>query len=204
MASSTEASIGSLVGTPDILSHSDVSDASNANQPVPVPSIYQDERGEIHNLKIGDERLNLLRTKAGVMRSGDLHADTQHDFVFSGKVRVWIMNENGITEKTVYGPYQYLEISPYVPHIFEFLEDTVIAEWWDRPFHAWFYQPYRRIVQLSFQTTTTTTTLGHFSHDIMVDREAIVDVSTSSLAAKWWCTGVVIGMTIGYLLGRRR
>jgi hypothetical protein len=198
---SAEAFIGSLVGTPDILSHSDVSDAPvNVNQPVPVPSIYQDERGEIHNLKIGDERLNLLYTKAGVMRSGDLHADTQHDFVFSGKVRVWIMNENGITGKTVYGPNQYVAIPPYAPHIFEFLEDTVIAEWWDRPFHAWFYQPYRRIVQASFQATTP----GHFSHYIPVDKEPIVDVGASSFVVKGWWTGLVLGMTIGYLLGRRR
>ena len=196
---STEASIGSLVGTPDILSHSDVSEAPpNVNQPIPVPSIYRDKRGEIHNLKIGGKRLNLLHTKAGVMRSGDLHADTQHDFVFSGKVRVWIMNENGITGKTVYGPHQYLAIPPYVPHVFEFLEDTVIAEWWERPFHAWFYQPYRRIVQASFQATTP----GRFSHYITVDKDPTI--GASSLVVQLWCTGVVLGMTIGYLLGRRR
>lgn len=199
---STEASIGSLVGTPDILSHPDISDAPpNVNQPIPVPSIYRDDRGEIHNMKIGVKRLNLLYTKAGVMRSGDLHVDTQHDFVFSGKVRVWIMNEHGITEKTVHGPKQYLAISPYVPHVFEFLEDTVIAEWWDRPFHSWFYQPYRRIVEASFQASTTATP-GRFSHYITVDKEPIV--GASSLAVKWWWTGVVLGMTIGYLLGKRR
>jgi hypothetical protein len=198
---SAEVSIGSLVGTPDILSHLDVVEAPpNVNQPIPVPSIYRDERGEIHNLKIRDERLNLLFSKAGVKRSGDLHVDTQHDFVFSGKVRVWIMNENGITEKTDYGPNQYIAIPPYVPHIFEFLEDTVIAEWWDRPFHAWFYQPYRRIVQESFQATTP----GRFTHYITADKEPAVDVSASSLAVKWWWTGLVLGMTIGYLLGRRR
>jgi hypothetical protein len=199
---STEASIGSLVGTPDILSHSDVSEApTSVNQPIPIPSIYRDERGEIHNFKIGGKRLNLLHTKAGVMRSGDLHAHTQHDFVFSGKVRVWTMNENGITRKAVYGPHQYLAIPPYVPHLFEFLEDTVIAEWWDRPFHAWFYQPYRRIVQASFQQATTP---GRFSHYITVDREPIAGVGASSLFVERWWTGVVLGMTLGYLLGRRR
>jgi hypothetical protein len=196
-----EASIGSLVGTPDILSHAHVSDAPpNVNQPVPVPSIYRDERGEIHNLKIGDQRLNILHTKAGVMRSGDLHVDTQHDFVFSGKVRVWSMNENGITERTVYGPNQYIAIPPYVPHIFEFLEDTVIAEWWDRPFHSWFYQPYRNIVEASFHATTP----GHLTHYLTVDKEPII-VGASSLAdVKCLWTGVVLGMTIGYFLGRHR
>jgi hypothetical protein len=196
---SIAASIGPLVGSPDILSHSNVSDAPpNVNRQIPVPSIYRDERGEIHNLLIGDERLNLLHTKAGVMRSGDLHADTQHDFVFTGKVRVWIMNEGGITERNVYGPNQYIEIPPYVPHVFEFLEDTVIAEWWDRPFHSWFYQPYREIVQASFQATKP----GRFAHYVMVDKDPFV--GDSSLAVKWWWTGIVLGMTVGYILGRRR
>jgi hypothetical protein len=72
-----EASIGSLVGTPNILSHARVSDAPpNVNQPIPVPSMYQDERDEIQNLKIGAQRLNILYTKPGVMRSGDLHVDS--------------------------------------------------------------------------------------------------------------------------------
>jgi hypothetical protein len=60
-----EASIGSLVGTPNILSHARVSDAPpNVNQPIPVPSMYQDERDEIQNLKIGAQRLNILYTKS--------------------------------------------------------------------------------------------------------------------------------------------
>jgi hypothetical protein len=109
------------------------------------------------------------------------------------------MNENGITQKTIYGPSQYLAIPPYVPHVFEFLEDTVIAEWWDRPFHSWFYQPYRKIVEASFHATTP----GHFSHYLTVDKEPIVGASSLADVKCLW-TGVVLGMTIGYFLGRHR
>jgi hypothetical protein len=32
---------------------------------------------------------------------------------------------------------------PGVAHLFEFLEDTDLLEWWDCPYQAWFYKPYR-------------------------------------------------------------
>ena len=43
-----------------------------------------------------------------------------------------------------YGPGSLIEIPANVPHIFEFINDTVMAEWWpDAAFEARYYKPYR-------------------------------------------------------------
>lgn len=184
---------GNLVGLPEILSCPNVSVSEAVNKPVPVPSRYVDERGEIHNLSVGSKRINLLSTKAGVMRSGDIHRDTQHDFIFSGSVQVWILKEDGCTVKKVYNRNSYIAISPFTPHIFEFLEDTVMAEWWDTPFYAWFYDPYRAIVKESFQSTQP----GRFSLYEVTDKTS--SVSTQKL---WLGTALAVGLSLGYALGR--
>jgi hypothetical protein len=123
--------------------------------------------GEIHNLLVDTERLNLLNTKTGVMRSGYLHVDKQHDFVFAGRVQIWTINEQSRQPRryVVPSPNPYIVIPPYVPHVFEFLQDTVMAEWWDGPFHSWFHHPYRQVVQESLQNMP-----GHFSHFVTVDQ----------------------------------
>lgn len=152
------------VGTARILTDPRTTKAPDRiNQPVHVPSVYEDGRGEIHNFRIGDKRINLLYTKAGVMRSGDIHKTSQRDFVFTGRVRVWTLDasDGGTTIKRTYGPNEYVEIPPYVPHVFEFVEDTVMAEWWDGPFEAWFYEPYRRIVQESLVLASATVARQH-------------------------------------------
>ena len=165
---------GLHVGSPEIITSSpNVVEPSNAvNQTIPTPSIYCDGRGEIHNVSVatssisrsGDwnnRRFNILYTNKGVMRSGDLHPNFQCDFLFSGSVQVWTLQKDGSTKKTVYGPKQYIEIPPYVPHVFNFVEDTVMAEWWEgrdgtaSTFRAWFYKPYRCIVDKSFPSSTS-------------------------------------------------
>lgn len=139
---------GSLVGTPELLllSKNVIKAPSRINTPVPVPSVYKDVRGEIHNFRVGNKRINLLYSKSQTMRSGDIHKSVQHDFVFSGKVKVWTLSKRGTTHTKIYTANQYIEIPMYVPHIFEFINDSVMAEWWDEPFEAWFYEPYRNIV----------------------------------------------------------
>ena len=47
-------------------------------------SVLRDARGEIHNLKIGAARFNVLASRAGAMRSGDVHRSRQLDLVFRG------------------------------------------------------------------------------------------------------------------------
>jgi hypothetical protein len=180
------------------------------NKPVPVPSVYQDARGEIHNFCLGNRRINLLYTRQGVKRSGDLHPTTQHDFVFCGLVQVWTLQKDGTTRKTVYAANQYIAIPPYVPHVFEFLEDSVVAEWWDdNQFYAWFYRPYRAIVDASFQTSDK----GRFSHYILSSSTPAQSSEASARDDQYamqvyntmiMCTGVVVGLIVGYSLGSRR
>jgi len=64
---------GALVGSPEILKSKNVTYSDAVNRPVPVPSVYSDDRGQIQNFSIGNFRVNLLHTFAGVMRSGDIH-----------------------------------------------------------------------------------------------------------------------------------
>ena len=91
--------------------------------------------------------MNILYTKAGHLRSGDVHDSAQCDFVFSGRVRVWTLAVDGSTTVTTYGTHEYVEVPRGVPHVFEFVEDTVMAEWWEPGgFRCWFYGPYREIV----------------------------------------------------------
>jgi hypothetical protein len=183
---------GALVGTEELLHKSpNVTHPTVVNNPIPVPSIYKDGRGEIHNILVGDKRINLLYTKKGVMRSGDIHRNTQHDFVFSGQVEVYVLQEDGSTVKRIYGPYQYVRVPPLVPHIFHFLEDTVMAEWWEpEPFMAWFYTPYRRLVEQSFDGTTHKGKL----------------VKLSECTTVLWTTlaGLALGLVVGIMIGRRK
>jgi len=77
------------VGSVRILESSHVSEGPGRIATAPVPSIYVDDRGDIHRLRVGGRRVNLLFSKKGVMRSGYLHPHAMHDVVIAGKVEVW-------------------------------------------------------------------------------------------------------------------
>jgi hypothetical protein len=208
---------GKLVGTPTILRSSRVTLATDPKDPaIPAPSVFVDDRGEIHNVRVGNvyaermgvapstrlqqTRYNILYTKAGVMRSGDLHKVSQHDFVFEGSVRVWLLQKDGTTSSQTYGSYSYVCIPPYTPHIFEFVRDTVMAEWWDAgEFCAWFYQPYRELVELSVQTTTTTAAKPGRLIPYSIER------CTRPFFLSWkFLAGLAAGMSISAWVGGRR
>lgn len=135
------------VGTDKILDSSHVSDGPGRIATAPIPSVFMDDRGSIHRLRIGQQRVNLLYSRKEYMRSGYLHNALTHDFVISGKVEVWTLAEEG-TVKTVYGARQYFTVEAYVPHILYFLEDTNMAEWYEgsAEFQLWYYHPYRNVV----------------------------------------------------------
>jgi hypothetical protein len=137
------------VGTVAILDSPHVSEGPGRIANAPVPSIYVDDRGDIHRLRVGGKRINLLYSVKGVMRSGYLHPHTMHDTVISGRVEVWTLTETE-TIKTIYEQYQHFTIEPYVPHILHFLEDSVVAEWWphESDFQCWYYHPYRKIIDI--------------------------------------------------------
>lgn len=77
------------VGSRHILESPHVSEGPGRIAKAPVPSIYVDDRGDIHRLRVGGQRINLLFSKQGVMRSGYLHPHIMQDVVIKGQVEVW-------------------------------------------------------------------------------------------------------------------
>eukprot|EP00850_Spirogloea_muscicola_P023169 SM000334S12538 [mRNA] locus=s334:22604:23683:+ [translate_table: standard] len=45
------------------------------------------------------------------------------------------------------GSNTLITIPPRVPHLFEFLEESFVIEWWECSFHAWYYKPYRDLIE---------------------------------------------------------
>jgi len=140
------------VGTAKILTSQHVSQGPGRIANAPVPSVFSDDRGDIHRLRVGHTsmigphppsssssssspltsrgtRVNLLYSKGNVMRSGYLHPIPKRDFVLRGKVEVWTLTQTE-TLKTVYEGNATFQIDAYTPHILHFLEDTVLIEWW--------------------------------------------------------------------------
>jgi hypothetical protein len=111
---------------------------------VAVPSVLKDVRGEVHNLRIGGFRFNVLVSHFGVLRSGDVHTSRQFDLIFSGSIKV-TMRRAGRDIERMYGSGDLVVIPAHVPHIFEFLSFTVMVEWWEgQGFDAQYFRPYRK------------------------------------------------------------
>ena len=121
---------------------------------VKVPSAVHDVRGSVHNLRIGEFRFNVLVTKRGCLRSGDVHRAKQFDMLFKGRVRV-MTREHGKDVLRQYAAGDLIVIPANVPHLFEAVEDAVMAEWWESGvFETRYYSPYRRRVDKALDTAT--------------------------------------------------
>ena len=191
---------GALVGTLKLLEESpNVTQPITVNSPVPTPSIYTDGRGEIHNILAGNKRINILYTKRGVMRSGDIHKNTQHDFIVEGQVEVWFLEKDRTTTKKICGAYEYIRVPPLVPHIFHFMQNTTMAEWWEpEPFQAWFYTPYRQLVEQSFTGSVQNGRLVKLVPDEHVGSKWSANLFTTAAG------GIALGLVIGIMVGRRK
>ena len=203
---------GHLVGTdaifissPNVIPHhsSDTAPNPHKRRGIPTPSIYTDERGEIHNIKANDKRINILYTKKGYLRSGDLHPNTQCDFIFSGCVKIWTLQSDGSTKITTYGKHDFICIPKAVPHVFEFVEDTVLAEWWEpQGFQAWFYKPYRDVVNKKMGVLVSGDGVAKEGKqrglEILMPAEGKKGWNTVKLTAAALFVGV-----IGFAIGRR-
>ena len=110
------------VGTVAILESPHVSEGPGRIASAPIPSVFSDDRGNIHRLRIGKQRVNLLYSHKECMRSGYLNSVRTHDFVLKGQVQVWTLTPEG-TEKKVYKKHEMFTIEAYVPHILYFMED---------------------------------------------------------------------------------
>ena len=207
------------VGSPAILSSPHVSQGPGQIAKSPVPSIFADDRGDIHRLRIGGKRINLLYSKEQVMRSGYLHPHTTHDLVITGQVEVWTLGPTH-TIKTVYGPHDYFSIPPYVPYILYFLQETVLVEWWDggdgsgasSTTDCWVYHPYRKLIDI--QNSITAQGVG--KHSLLVPQDELRMILGNNPAESctksssggggvrvfcWTLGGVVVGVILGTLLG---
>jgi hypothetical protein len=163
-----------------------------------------DDRGSIHRLRVGGKRMNLLFSKTGVMRSGYLHPEVKHCFIFSGEVELWILTPTG-TSKQVYAALEQFSVPAYVPHIFLFSTDTVCGEWWDQPAASacWLYHPYRRVVDVTNSLVSRSTG----QHQLLVPQDDDQYIKFQSLQNSsglrsfvWWSTGLAMGIGIGTFL----
>ena len=143
-----------LAGDASVLSWADVRAAPPPTLDVDAlrdgeAASHADERGAIYRFKIGGGALvNMYFTRAGHMRSGDLHESAQYDVVLSGRARLTVMDpETGEELAAEYGPNDFVVIPPRWPHVFEFLEDCALLEWWGGAFAAWYYDPMRRRIE---------------------------------------------------------
>ena len=142
-------------GDPAIYSNPDVFQPPTKPGALDTP-MFKDKRGVIQRLnknnldwldeyQVKAEFPNTLYTKAGFMRSGDLHKNSQLDYIIEGELELWTL-EQGKTVKQVLGPNTFIVLGAHTPHLFRFTKDTVMQEWWSGKFEAWYYKPYRDII----------------------------------------------------------
>ena len=110
---------------------------------------FSDARGEIRKLAMGGFDFDVAFTRAGFMRGGNLHKCKQWGFVFTGDVAVIMPDPNTPGNEVLYryNARELFDVPADTAHIFRFDHDTVMAEWWDCPYHAYNYAPYRRRVE---------------------------------------------------------
>ena len=191
-------------GTEKILESSLVSEGPGRIANSPVPSIFRDDRGEIHRMRVGSKRVNMLFSKKNVMRSGYLVLSRTVHFVVSGKVEVWSLTNDG-TSKVIYNAHESFYVNPYVPHILHFLEDTILLEFWDGPFQCWYYHPYRRLVQLQNELVAKDSdapnSIGVFQRLVPADLGAAEANAYGGLLLG--AIGLVTGIAIGAFVATR-
>ena len=108
--------------------------------------VHKDSRGEIRRFDFGGAKFNVLFTKKGALRSGDVHPMRQFDIILKGKFEI-TMRQGNKNVKITKGANEFVVIPPNTPHLFEALENTVAIEWWDGPFSVEYYEPYRKLVE---------------------------------------------------------
>lgn len=189
------------VGNPSILESQHVSEGPGRIAKAPVPSVYVDERGDIHRLRVGGQRLNILSTKQESMRSGYLHPHALYSVVLSGAVQVWTLTDGGTVKRT-YKQYEHYTVPAYVPHVLYFQEDSIIAEWWDKntDFACYYYHPYRKLIDVQ-NSVMQEKSLGHHRFLVPQDDAALGDGSKKS--GSWGAVlgSVVVGICAGVGLG---
>lgn len=133
-------------GNQSIYASSEITEPSHKG--LPDKSFFEDKRGSVNFFKVGGQAVNLFFTKKGFKRGGDIHKNNQYNIIISGKVKL-VTLEGGRILKTILKKNSFIIIKPHIPHLFEFLEDTVMIEWWGGHFRAWYYKPFRDMISAS-------------------------------------------------------
>lgn len=94
---------------------------------------FADERGELTQLvHEGYEQVNVLFTKAGVVRGGHYHKIAQEAFyVLSGCVTVDFQKDDQACSVT-FGKDEFFKIHTHVNHTMHFEQDTILVAMYDR------------------------------------------------------------------------
>jgi len=104
--------------------------------------------------------VNVLYSKAGTLRSGDIHRCAQLNVLATGSATLTrLVAGDELVTHHVGGvpPDSVILIPPHVPHLWSFTADTVMTESWlgsaadggQCAFQAWYYAPFRARVAAS-------------------------------------------------------
>ena len=136
----------------DVLESGDIVSAPSAS--LLGSSRFEDSRGSYERRCFGkapEVCVNILFTRKGFLRSGDLHADRQVNHIITGAVKLTQRVGNRDVSSTHY-KLETVVLPAYTPHLYEFLEDTLMTEYWIdakgdlAPFKAWLFTPYRDLI----------------------------------------------------------
>ncbi len=107
---------------------------------------FKDIRGEIKKFGYKGTSFNLIFTKKGGYRSGDVHKSAQYDMILKGGFEITMRKKNR-NVKIRAGKNQLVVIPKNTPHLFRAMKDSVMIEWWNGKFEMKYYWPYRKIVE---------------------------------------------------------
>lgn len=110
---------------------------------------FEDARGAYERRSFaGGEYVNLVYTRAGFLRSGDIHKCEQLNHIVFGRGTLTQLRRGRETVTHLRGG-DVARIPPHVPHLYAFHDDSLMTEAWRNPdgtpceFRAWLYKPLR-------------------------------------------------------------
>jgi quercetin dioxygenase-like cupin family protein len=110
---------------------------------------HRDPRGSIVVLHVDGHEFLLMYSKAGALRGGHSHTHRQFDLMLTGKIRRTLRSPEGamVDDAQPTRAGEFVVTEPHVPHLFKFLEDSLILEWLEGPHDAFNDAEMRRKVE---------------------------------------------------------
>ena len=93
---------------------------------------HEDERGKLIQLvREGYRQVNVLYSKAGVIRGGHYHKKNCEAFyIVEGECEAQL-GRNGLKETVTFSTGSFFQIEPYTVHAFSFSQDTLMIGMYD-------------------------------------------------------------------------